>query len=78
MRRIRILISGRVIGVSFRYFIEDNANKLNIKGWVRNTEDGKVEAVFEGKKEDVDKLIKLCRKGPWAARVDNLELKEEK
>ena len=78
MKKVRILIYGRVTGVSFRYFIEENAYKLNIKGWVKNIGYGKVEAVFEGEDNAVDKLVELCIKGPWAAKVDNLELKKEK
>lgn len=71
-------MSGRVVGVSFRYFIEENARKLGVNGWVRNTNDSKVEAVFEGDENSVDKLIELCRKGPRAAMVDNVDVKEEK
>lgn len=78
MERVHIIMSGRVVGVSFRYFIEENARKLGVNGWVRNTNDSKVEAVFEGDENSVDKLIELCRKGPRAAMVDNVDVKEEK
>lgn len=57
MKRIHILYSGRVHGVGFRYTVHDQAIKHAISGWVKNTADGKVEVVAEGKDEDVDKFI---------------------
>ncbi len=74
MKRVHVLISGNVTGVFFRKFISDNAEKLGVKGWVRNAGD-KVEAVLEGSK--VDELVELCKKGPSGARVNNIEVKEE-
>lgn len=76
MKRVKIIISGRVTGIGFRYFINVNADKLNIKGWVRNR-DNKVEGIFEGGEDSVDKLIELCKKGPWAAKVVDIEIEEE-
>jgi len=67
--RAHILVSGRVQGVFFRMETLDEATKRNLKGWVRNTIDGRVEAIFEGKREDVEKLIEFCKRGPPAARV---------
>jgi len=75
--RAHVLISGRVQGVWFRASTKDKAEELGIKGWVRNTPDGKVEAVFEGPKEKVDEIIKWCHKGPVLARVTNVEVKWE-
>lgn len=69
MKQAHIFISGQVQGVSFRYFVKTNAKKLGVTGWVRNTEDGGVEAVFTGEKEKVEELIALCRKGPMLAEV---------
>ena len=69
MQQAHIFISGFVQGVSFRYFVKSNAQKLGLKGWVRNTEDGGVEAVFTGEKEKIEEMIKLCRKGPMLAEV---------
>ena len=64
-----IFISGMVQGVSFRYFIKSNAQKFGLTGWVRNTEDGGVEAVLCGEKERIEEMIGLCKKGPMLAVV---------
>jgi acylphosphatase len=73
--RAHVLISGRVQGVFFRVETRREALKRKIVGWVRNTIDGKVEAVFEGKKEDVKKMIDFCRKGPSNANVTGVDVK---
>ncbi len=67
-----IFISGMVQGVGFRFFIKTNAQKLGLTGWVKNTEDGGVEAVFCGGKENIEKMIKLCKKGPMLAEVKHV------
>jgi len=72
--RTHVFVSGRVQGVFFRSETEDEANRRNIAGWVRNTSDGRVEAIFEGEKEDVEKLIDFCRRGPPGARVKNVDV----
>jgi len=70
-------VSGRVQGVFFRAETADLANRLGLTGWVRNLSDGRVEALFEGKKEDVEKALDLCRRGPPGARVRSLDVKWE-
>jgi acylphosphatase len=75
--RAHILISGRVQGVFFRQETEDLATGLNVTGWVRNIHDGRVEAVFEGEKENVERLVEFCRKGPPHARVTKVEVTRE-
>ena len=75
--RAHLIISGRVQGVFYRSFTEDAAHSLGLKGWVKNCSDGKVEALFEGAKEDIQKAIKSCYKGPPAARVNNIDVKWE-
>jgi len=72
--RTHVFVSGRVQGVFFRSETEDEANRRNIAGWVRNTSDGRVEAIFEGEKEDVEKLIDFCRRGPPGARVTKVNV----
>ncbi|MCH8556356.1 MAG: acylphosphatase [Balneolia bacterium] len=71
-----VKISGRVQGVGFRYFVYRHALKNDITGWVRNREDGSVEARFEGPKEKVEDIIDLCRKGPVGSSVRNVEVEE--
>ncbi len=75
--RAHLLISGRVQGVFYRAFTEDVAHSLGLKGWVKNCSGGKVEALFEGKKENIEKAIGLCHKGPPAAKVNNIDVKWE-
>ncbi len=67
--RAHVMIEGRVQGVFFRHHTQEMAFKLRVKGWVRNCRDGSVEAVFEGDKESVNKMIEWCRQGPSTARV---------
>jgi acylphosphatase len=63
-KSIRLYVSGRVQGVFYRAFIKENAEKIGIKGFVRNLEDGRVEMFLEGKPEDVRKMVALAKKGP--------------
>ena len=76
--RAHVYVSGRVQVVFFRYETRREAVKRNVKGWVRNLPDGRVEAVFEGEKEDVEKLIDFCHKGPPLAKVEKVEVFWEK
>lgn len=68
----RVLISGRVQGVGFRYFVEARALSEGVHGWVRNLEDGRVEALIEGDQESVDRVEMAARRGPPAARVEDV------
>ena len=77
MRRVRILVSGRVQGVFFRASCARRARTLGLGGSVRNMPDGRVEAVFEGPSEDVEAMVTWCRTGPEHARVDEVEISEE-
>ena len=70
-------IYGKVQGVWFRAHTKDIADKLGIKGWVRNVPDGSVEAVFEGDDESVEKIIEWCHRGPPLARVERVEVEYE-
>ncbi|MFA4936579.1 MAG: acylphosphatase [Candidatus Methanoperedens sp.] len=70
--RVRVFISGIVQGVFFRSSTKDKAEELGITGWVRNLADGRVEAIFEGDKENVEKIVEWCRKGPEYARVSDV------
>jgi acylphosphatase len=72
--RAHIFVSGRVQGVFFRMETRDEATKRNVTGWVRNTSGGRVEAVFEGEREDMEKVIEFCRSGPPGARVTQTDV----
>ncbi len=74
VKRARCFISGRVQGVNFRYYTRQQAERLGLRGWVRNLFDGRVEAVFEGEEEAVKRMIAWCRHGPPAARVDEVDV----
>jgi len=75
--RAHVLVTGRVQGVFFRTETQDEAMRHNVAGWVRNLPDGRVEAVFEGEKENVDRLIEFCRRGPPGARVTRVDVSWE-
>ncbi|MBS7606537.1 acylphosphatase [Candidatus Bathyarchaeota archaeon] len=72
--RAHVFVSGRVQGVFFRHETRLRAIRNNVVGWVRNLPDGRVEAVFEGEKENVDAMIEFCRRGPPGAIVKNVEV----
>ncbi len=77
MRRIRVVIYGRVTGVLFRAYVKKVADDLNIKGWVKNLDRNMVEAAFEGNISSIEKMLEFCRKGPIGAKVDKVDVKEE-
>ena len=70
--RAHVFVIGRVQGVFFRVKTRHEATKRNVTGWVRNTIKGKVEAIFEGNREAVEKMVDFCRKGPTGAKVTDL------
>ena len=76
MQRIHLIISGRVQGVLFRANTKRQAELIGVKGWVRNLDDDKVEAVAEGSEELIKRFVEYCRKGPEGARVDDIEIEE--
>jgi len=76
--RAHVYISGYVTGVFFRHHTQQLAQRLGVSGWVRNLHDGRVEAVFEGEREQVEEMVKSCREGPPGARVTDVEVKWEK
>jgi acylphosphatase len=76
--RAHVFVSGMVQGVFFRQGTKQQAQKLGVTGWVRNLEDGRVEAIFEGEKNAVNNLVRYCHHGPSSARVDKVEINYEK
>ncbi len=75
--RARVLVSGRVQGVSFRDATRTQAEQLGLNGWVRNTEDGQVEAVFEGEPDAVRQMVEWCESGPSSADVEDVSVENE-
>ncbi|MBA4371628.1 MAG: acylphosphatase [Thermodesulfovibrio sp.] len=72
--RAHLLIEGRVQGVFYRAFTRDVALKLHLQGWVRNTPDGRVEAVIEGSRERVEQAVEECRRGPVGSAVKGMSI----
>ena len=68
-----VIISGRVQGVWFRGWTKQHASRNKLTGWVRNRTDGSVEAIFQGRAKDVETMLALCRMGPPAAKVINID-----
>jgi acylphosphatase len=71
-----VKIRGRVQAVGFRVWVEDNAILHDLEGWVRNREDGSVEAVFAGPVSEIERMIELCRRGPPGSRVEAVDVTE--
>jgi acylphosphatase len=76
-KRVRVVVTGDVQGVGFRWSTREEAAGRGLGGWVRNTADGRVEAVFEGPPGAVDAMVAWCRRGPKWATVSRVEAVEE-
>ena len=77
MTRKRVVVGGRVQGVFFREETRRRAETVGVAGWVRNTPDGTVEAVFEGEPGAVEEMVDFCRRGPGRAEVSSVEVTDE-
>lgn len=76
MRRVRFVITGRVQGVGFRWFVRAEARPLEVTGWVRNRPDGAVEGEAEGREDAIDALLEVLEVGPPSAIVTNVDIAE--
>ena len=77
-KSIRFSISGSIQPRFFNQFIKENADKLKVKGFVRNLEDGRAEIFIEGDNDSVEKMSSICRRGPQHSMIRNVEEKQEK
>jgi acylphosphatase len=75
-RAVEVRITGRVQGVSFRWYAVREAVRLELVGWVRNEPDGSVATHLEGPDDAVETMVAWCRQGPPAAAVDRVEVQE--
>ena len=75
--RVHVWIKGRVQGAFFRTYTRDAAQSIGVTGWVRNLSDGRVEAVFEGESDKVERMIEWCREGSPMSRIESVDLLEE-
>jgi len=78
LTRIHVWVNGRVQGVGFRAFVQQNAAQIGVIGWVRNVGYDKVEAVAEGTKEQTDDFLRIMKRGPVASRVEDWREEWEK
>ena len=69
-----VFISGFVQGVGFRRFVRHHGRKMGLTGWVKNLPDNRVEALFQGSKEQVEKIISVCKKGAFLAEVKDVQV----
>ena len=76
--RAHVFVSGKVQGVYFRQNTMRTAHELAATGWVRNLDDGRVEAVIEGAEDAVRKVVEWCHQGPAASKVDDVQVKYER
>ncbi len=73
-KRMRVLVEGRVQGVFFRANTKKKAEKLGLSGWVKNLDDGRVEAVFEGEGKGLQEILSFCEIGPKLAKVEDVSV----
>lgn len=76
-RRMWVRVTGRVQAVGFRFATVARAEQLGLRGWVRNTDDRAVEAVFQGPEQAVERAVAFCHEGPPSAHVDGVETRDE-
>jgi acylphosphatase len=76
VKRVRVVVSGDVQGVGFRWSCRERATGEGVAGFVRNLPDGRVEAVFEGDEGRVDRMVEWCRQGPNWGRIDRIEVED--
>lgn len=74
MAQAHVFVEGKVQGVYFRDTTRKQAEENGVEGWVRNLSDGRVEAVFQGDRDDVEAMIDFCHEGPPRARVDGVDV----
>jgi len=75
--RIHVFVSGRVQGIGYRDGVRRKAGKLGIFGWVKNLEDGRVEAIFEGEEGGIEEIVEWVKTGPFLAKVEKIDIVPE-
>ncbi len=77
MKQVRITIKGQVQGVFFRAFVQNEAEKLGLKGYVTNLDNGDVEAVAQGQEDKLEIFLEKCRQGPKGSTIKKVETEEQ-
>ena len=73
MKRAHIVVAGLVTGVGFRSYARNNAKELDLKGFVKNLRDGRVEIIAEGYEKQLQTFLTVLRKGPWGSKVKDID-----
>jgi acylphosphatase len=76
-KSVRLYIIGSVQGIFFRSFVKQNAEKLDVRGFIRNLEDGRLEVFLEGDADKVNQMVKICEKGPKHSQIRDVQIKKE-
>lgn len=74
----KLIVDGTVQGIFFKNFTKENADKLDLRGFVRDLEDGTLEVVVEGEKDNIARLIEILKKGPAHSQIRNINVEERK
>jgi len=74
LQQIHAIVEGRVQGVSYRYFTQQAAHQIGVKGWVRNLPDGTVEVLAQGTDAQLDQFLNFLREGSPAAAVQEIDV----
>jgi len=77
-KTLRLFVTGSIQPIFYHRFIKDNADKIGIRGFVRNLDDGRIEIIIEGDTEAMNRMAPLCRRGPQHSVIRKVEEKEEK
>ncbi len=77
-KAVKLTIDGTVQSMFFRQFIKEHADKYNVKGFIRNLENGKTEVFIEGNPDDVESMSAVCKRGPKYANIRSVQEKEER
>ncbi len=77
-KAVKVIIKGIVQGIFFRAFVKEKADRMNVTGYVRNLEDGRVEAFLEGSVDAVNAMIEICRRGPPHSKIEKIEVIDER
>lgn len=72
--KAHIFVEGKVQGVFYRSWVKKMAEELTVNGWVKNLDDGRIEAIFEGPRDKVDELVELCKQGSESAKVKHVDV----
>ena len=77
-KAVKLTVQGTVQGVFFRNFVKDHADKLKLRGFIRNLESGDIEVIAEGEKENLQSFAELLKKGPEHSQIRNVKFEEKK